>query len=225
MILTTNLLIAAPESRQLTRLAGLHQELRSQPLRAQLMPAAPTPPTQPGATDVTVDLESPLEAAADPGNILCTAEGRRYALLVAAAMPTSRVAVLNTHTFNQADFDAVGEVLLSPRQLGLLTLNGEPLRALRAAFRGEQEVVFDGPSSVTWQPLQDGAAGDCVVQNYNDHAVQVTLTVPLRPGQPAWCRDAFTGAVVAGQTSTANTSTTLDVTLPARGRVWLRSEE
>jgi hypothetical protein len=222
LIFTTNLLIASSESRQLTRLAGLTQELRSQPLRAQPMSAASTPP---GATDVTVDLESPLEVAADPGNILCTAEGRRHALLVSAQMPANRVVVLNTHTFNQADFDAVGEVLLCPRPLGLLMLNGEPLRVLRAAFRSEQDVVFDGPSCVTWQPLQDSSAGNCVVQNYNDHAVQVTLIVPLRVGQPARFRDVFTGEVVAGRNSAANTSATLDVALPARGRVWLRKDE
>lgn len=224
LILTTNLLIASSESRQLSRLAGLDQELRSQPLRAQLMPVAPPTP-QREVTDVTVDLESPLEVEASPGDILCTAEGRRHALLVSGKIPANRIALLNTHTFSQADFDAVGEVLLCPRPLGLLALNGEPLRALRAAFRSEQDVMFDGPSCVTWQPLQDSDAGNCVVQNYSEHAVQVTLTVPLRGGQPARFRDVFTGEVVAGRNSAANTSATLDVTLPARGRVWIRKEE
>ena len=98
------------------------------------------------ATDVAVDLESPLEIAdAGPADILCTAEKRRHALLATSQTAAGRIAVLNTHTFSQADFDAVGEVLLWPRPLGLLAMEGQPLQALRAAFRDPDAALFDGP--------------------------------------------------------------------------------
>jgi hypothetical protein len=202
---------------------GLNQGVRSQPFSARLMSLTPTR-AQREATDVTVDLESPLEIDANPADILCTVGKRRHALLVTSKMPRSRLAVLNTHTFSQADFDAVGEVLLCPRPLGLLAMKGQPLQALRAAFRDQDAAVFEGPSCVTFHPLGSGAES-YLIQNYLERSVQVTLTVALGAGRSARFRDAFTGQVVSCLASPLGTSTTLDVAIPARGRVWIQPEK
>ena len=135
------------------------------------------------------------------------------------------MAVLNTHTFSQSDFDAVGEVLLCPRPLGLLAMNGQPLQALRAAFRDQDAAVFQGPSCVTLHPLQGSSAESYLIQNYNKRPVQVTLTVQIRAGQSARFRDAFTRQVVSCRVSPPGTSTTLDVAIAARGRVWIQQEK
>lgn len=177
LVFTTSLLTTSPHGRKLARMAGIDPAVRSQPLRARLE-----------GTDVTVDLESPLQITAGPGDVVCTAGDRQIALLATSQSPDGRIAVLNTHTYSQLDFDAVGEVLLCPRPLGLLNISGKPLATLRAAF--DDRAQFAGPSRVTFHPLGDSS---CVVQNFNARAVRVKQSTP-----PA------------------------DLTIPPRGRVWVR---
>ena len=85
------------------------------------------------------------------------------------------VAVINTHTFSQADFDAVGEVLLCPRQLGLLELPKSWANQIRSVFNTEENTVLDAPSRVTFQQLGDGSF---VVHNYNQEKVTVEIRLP-----------------------------------------------
>lgn len=223
LILTTNLLIATQDTNALARIAGLKQVPQSQPLRVQVTSVSSPSPSE--STDVAVDLEAPLEAPASGGNIVGTSDGKRYALLIAENMSSRRVAILNTHTFSQADFDAVGEVLLCPRPLGILALAGEPLLTLRAAFRGDNDAVFEGPSCVTWHPLTGINGGNHVVQNFNDHDVQVKLTLPWPAGRAVHISDEFAGQHVDNEKSAHNTRATVSVTVPARGRVWLSNNE
>jgi hypothetical protein len=225
LILTTSLLSVSPQASEFARMLGLGQEeVKSQPFSARLMSLSPTT-AQREATDVTVDLESPLEIDAGPSDILCTVGDKRQALLVTSKKPASRIALLNTHTFSQADFDAAGEVLLCPRPLGLLAMKGQPLQALRAAFRDQDAAVFEGPSCVTLHPLRGSGAENYLIQNYNERPVQVTLTVQIRAGQSARFRDVFTSQVVSNRDSASETSTKLDVAIPARGRVWIQPEK
>jgi hypothetical protein len=196
LIFTTNLLTTSPHGRKLARMAGIDPDLRSEPLRAKLE-----------GTDVTVDLESMLQITAGPGDVLCTAGERRIALLATSQSPGGRIAVLNTHTYSQQDFDAVGEVLLCPRPLGLLNISGKPLATLRAAF--DDRVRFAGPSRVTLHPLGDGS---CVVQNFNAKAVQVTLRMP----PDGRLIDAFSGSPIVKPVR--------GLTIPPRGRVWVRND-
>ncbi len=165
LILTTNLLIARPQGRTLASVVGIDPDLTSAPLRAAYR-------TETGA--VEIDLEAPIEVTPQAGDVVC-ADGMRQLLLLRTA---GNVSLLNTHTYSQADFDAVGEVLLCPRPLGLLSLDEPALTAFRTAFAGGKPPAFDGPACITYHPFVDASQGDCVLQNFNDRAVEVSLALP-----------------------------------------------
>jgi len=211
LILTTSLLVASPDGRELARIAGVSHNVRSEPVRAQL--------TNESGANVTVDLESPIEVEASPEDILCTFGGRKVALLASRQTPQGRVVLLNTHTYNQADFDAVGEVLLCPRPLGLLEMQNPALSILRDAFGS---AAFDGPGCVTYHPFGSFASGTCVIQNFNDEAVNVTLTLPIQEGKPSQFVEAFSGKPIPVRSARSKNNIALDLPIAARGRVWVR---
>ncbi len=209
LIVTTNLLITWPEGRNLASAVGVDPDFTSAPLRAAYH-------TESG--EVEIDLESPIEVTSRAGDVVCR-DGTRQLLLLRTA---GNVSLLNTHTYSQADFDAVGEVLLCPRPLGLLSLTEPALTAFRMAFDAGRRPAFEGPASVTYHPFADAGPGECVLQNFNDEAVDIRLTVPAdRIG----LIDRFSGAPITTRASRVNEAVRLTFTLPARDRVWIRSTE
>jgi len=186
LIVTTNLLIAWPQGRELASAVGIDPDFVSAPLRA-------TYRTEDG--DVEMDLEAAIEVAPRKGDVVC-ADGARQLLLLRTA---GNISLLNTHTYSQADFDAVGEVLLCPRPLGLLSLDEPALTSFRTAFAGAKPPTFKGPACVTYHPFADASQGDCVLQNFNDRAVEVGLTLP-------------------------DDEVRRTFTIPPRDRVWIASE-
>jgi hypothetical protein len=180
-----------------------------------------------------VDIESPIKALPGLAAIRCSAAGKELVLLTRnTPVSGGSMALLNTHTFNQADFDAVGEVLLCPRRLGLQDLPEPALTALRAAFhprkararaalhgRNQTVPVFSGPGSVCFHPL----AGDqvsFVVQNFNDQAVDVQIQMGM-PGQKAsQFRELFSGQAV--RTEASDGQIVLTLSIPARDRSWVQ---
>lgn len=121
----------------------------------------------------------------------------------------SAIYVLNSHTYAQEDFDAVGEVLLAPQPLGLLALPEPWLRELRLAF-DPATPLREAPARVTCQPL--GEEG-WYIQNYAAIPALVSLQI-LTPGMTVY--DGHTGARIGA------TPGTFQQTLPARGRWWVR---
>jgi len=204
-IFTTNLLITSPDDDKLARMLGIGTEIQSKPIRAQLT-----------NTNVTVDLESPIEGKAGDGNIVCTSGGKQLALLTVSETQQGRVALLNTHTYSQADFDAAGEVLLCPKPLGLLEINGPELTALRRAFG---VTSFDGPACVTYHPFETGG---CVIQNFNDEAANVTVSPKIEKSQSVKFIDAFSGNPLPVRSTGAGNRAALSISIPARSRVWIR---
>lgn len=81
--------------------------------------------------------------------------------------------VLNVHTYSQADFDAVGEVLLSPRPLGILELPDEWTNKIRQVFNEDLKVEMKATSRVTMQPLSNG---ELIIHNYNKEPVEVRVS-------------------------------------------------
>ncbi len=207
LIVTTNLLLAWPEGRELAAAVHVDPDFTSAPMRAV---------HRTGTGDIDIDLEAPIEVTPEPGDVVC-ADGARQLLLLRTA---GNVSLLNTHTYSQADFDAVGEVLLCPRPLGLLDLDGPALTAFRMAFTGGKRPAFEGPASVTWHPFAETDAVDGVLQNFNDGAVEVTLTVP--PDRMHRI-DRFSGMPLRTRADRVNGAVRLTFTLPARDRIWIAS--
>ncbi|MCH7557910.1 MAG: hypothetical protein IIB56_10695, partial [Planctomycetes bacterium] len=234
LIITTSLLIALPDADELARIVGVSPNIQSKPIRARLMSLSPK--TQKlEKTNIMIDLESPIGAKAGPADILCTAGGKQLALLTMTETANGGIALLNTHTYNQADFDAVGEVLLCPRPLGLLDMEGPALSALRDVFgnRAITEIdttiipksrapVLDGPSCVTFHPFYPYSDASCVIQNFNDEVVNVTVTIQIQENKLNQFIDVFTGKPIPTRAAKSKSVISLDLLIPARGRVWVR---
>jgi hypothetical protein len=212
IIFTTNLLIASPYGNKLARMVGVGPDIQSKPKRARLIQES-------GKANVTIDLESPIEGKAVSGNIVCTSGDKQLALLIVSKTPLGRIALLNTHTYSQADFDAVGEVLLCPRPLGLLEMNGPTLSLLREAFGG---TAFEGPSCVTYHPFDPDGSDSCVIQNFNDKTVNITVTVNIQKDKSNKFVDAFSDKPIGVHSTGSGNRVALNVPIPARGRVWIR---
>lgn len=231
LIVTTSLLIALSKSNELARLVGVVPNLKSDPIRVSLTDAS-TETKGRESTAVMIDLESPIKAR--PGDVTCVAGGQQILFLRTAATPSGSISLLNTHTYSQADFDAVGEVLLCPRPLGLLTMHGPALSALRSVFHNHsitesnqanhdrfRTPAFHGRSCVTFHPFYPGGDGSCVIQNFNASAVSVSVTTPIQEGKPGRFVERFAAKPVAARAESKGT-VVLDILVPARGRVWIQ---
>lgn len=114
--------------------------------------------------------------------------------------------VINTHTFSQKDFDAVGEVLLCPRQIGLLELPLNWANIVRNAFQDENLPLLKAPSRVTMQQLADGSL---VIHNYNQKETAIAISLP----EGKKYSDGFTGKPVQPNKET--------LALAPRSRIWI----
>ncbi len=220
VIVTTSLLLTLPEGGRLARMLGVDPTLRSSSTRAAC--AGQT------SEGTTVDLESPL-AADRPDDIACSSEGRSLLLFRTVPAARGRLSLLNTHTYSQAAFDAVGEVLLSPRRLGLLTLGGPPLDGLRAAFRDAGGPSLAGPSCVTVHPfsesLKNGNDGafDARGSEFRLQAGQDRVNAELQTGPDLPFFDSTLGAVGFVVQNFNDQDVTVTVTAPLGKHTELRA--
>jgi hypothetical protein len=118
------------------------------------------------------------------------------------------IVVLNSHTFSQKDFEAAGEHLLCPRQIGLLELPESWVNTIRFAFYAEGEPVIDAPSRVTFQNLSDESY---IIQNYNQETISLHIMLP----RPADYKDDFTGTMISANRKN------IEVEMKPRSRIWL----
>ncbi len=233
MVVTTGLLLASAHRDELLRMLDIHSPIESQPARATLVHFSPQAQND-STTEVIVDIEAPIEASTGPQDLVCSVNGKRVVLLrtVRNTAPGS-MTLLNTHTFNQADFDAVGEVLLCPRRLGLLDLPESSLSLLRRAFSGPGSTEHDlmdlhdpnlptlaGPGGVTFHPFASDKT-PCFVQNFNAYAVDVVVTMAAPPGTAGPFQDLLADRPIRSRVS--GTRVELAFRIPPRDRVWLQS--
>jgi hypothetical protein len=120
--------------------------------------------------------------------------------------------VINTHTFSQEDFDAVGEVLLCPRQTGLLELPKPWINTIRSAFHSEEEPVLDAPSRVVMQKLSNQSF---IIHNYNaeNETVNILLT------READYIDGFSGKPIPSE------GKNIRLEMTPRSNIWLRMKD
>ncbi len=118
----------------------------------------------------TLDLETEIEIQ-DATKIL-TAMVNGNAVPFLTRSKNEQIFVLNSHTFSDEDFEAVGEVLLSPRLLGLLDLPESWVGTVRGVFNVNLNIQLDAPSRITMQPLKNG---DIIIHNYNKEKIDLVL--------------------------------------------------
>jgi len=202
LIFTTGFLAHAKDGQRLAEIAGIRWPLVSTPLVAEeIIVEGETEHIKYG-----LDLESVVQLTDGNAKLSASHHSDKIPFLVASA----QIFTLNTHTFSQADFDAVGEVLLCPRPLGLLEIPENWANTLRDQFLTPLGIGFYAPTRVTLQPYGDSG---WVIHNYNRETVHVDLsTAGLENGM---IEDRFSGEqfqIYQGHVS---------LKIPPRSRVWL----
>lgn len=205
VIVTTGLLSEATGGDRLARLAGLGNVPTITPLRTETVRSAVEMAVPRG-----LDLGGYLDV--DTAEVLLEAlvEGHPVPYLTTQRAGEGQISVLNIHMFTQEDFDVVNEVLLPPRNLGLLDIPQAWANTLRQHFGGGGEVLTDAPTRVTIQPMGDAG---WFIQNYNNTPAQITLggeDTPLGA-----LRDGFSGEPLLQKGNIMQRS------IPARSRLWV----
>ena len=118
--------------------------------------------------------------------------------------------VINPHTFSQQDFDAVGEVLLCPRQIGLLELPRPWVNTIREAFSSKERPVLDAPSRISMQHLSDDSF---VLHNYN----QETAVLNLQLTKEGSFIDGFSGKPIPSN------GKNMHLDMAPRSRIWVKT--
>ena len=204
IIMTVGFLSKVNDEGKLAALAGLKKPV-GQPFSTDKIvsdgnPVILTRPLEMEANIETVDADVLLEAISGD---------RRIPFLTKSK--SGNIYVLNTHTFSEADFEAVGEVLLCPRQLGLLDLPQTWANSVRDVFNYDLNIRLDAPSRVAMQTLSNG---DIVIHNYNQSAVDIHLSGTDFSG----FSDGFENA------RPEISKNVLSLNLGPRSRVWLRKD-
>jgi hypothetical protein len=204
LVLTAGFLGAMKErdhGAELARIAGLQQPPAPSPVNARVL-------RWQGGRQV---IQPPLRLHGEllPSTATTLIEADEHPFLTLHTVRRSHVWVLNSHTYSQDDFDAVGEVLLPPTPLGLLEIPAECTALLRQAFLGHQGLVLQGPTRVTLQPLHDKG---WLLQNYNAETVSLKLQFPEHV---QGLRN-----VLNGETYTLQAGN-LGLQLPPRSRIWI----
>ena len=204
VIVTPGFLARLPEAAELTGVGSVQLA----PVRAEaVLLNGEAVPVQHG-----LDLAALLEPGDAEVLLEALVDSKPVPFLTRRRFQNSGLYVLNCHTFSQADFDAVGEVLLAPRELGLLELPQGATDLLRAVFLEPLGLALDAPTRVCLQPFGEQ---EFFVQNYNETPVTAILRAPATVDGGTW-HNQLTGAEVP--VSDGN----LLIELDARGRCWLK---
>ncbi len=203
VIMTTGFL-SVMNSKKLNQLAGFEHPVKSNPVRAEFITFNDVPQiVQEGLL-----LES--DAATKDAKAIITANYKNETIPF-FTQNQNNIFVLNSHTFSQADFDAVGEVLLCPRDLGLLYLPPNAISSLRNSIIGKLGMEMQAPTRVTLQPV--GKSG-WFLQNYNEEPVIIKLKIENKSDS---FKNVFTGENIA-----INKDGFATIIIPKRSRIWVQ---
>jgi len=116
----------------------------------------------------------PAQIYASSAQLILVGENRKKGLpfLTKKVHPSAgKVFVLNVHTFAEADFKAINEVLLAPKPIPWLDLPEEWLNVVRELFLDSLKISFKGEGRISLHQFGD----EFVICNFNDHDVKVDL--------------------------------------------------
>lgn len=164
IIMTAGFLAQVDDKGVLSKLAGLNKPTIDPFKTSQLL-----------VEGNSIEPELPLELEArlsvsEAETLLSVVENK---VSIPYLTENNNIYVLNSHTFSQADFDAVGEVLLSPKPLGILEVPDEWANVIRRIFNHQLPYEMQAPSRVTSQPLSNG---DVIIHNYKKEPVEIQLS-------------------------------------------------
>jgi len=199
-IMTTGFLANAKDGEKLAQLAGIKWPLHP------VQTSTGTIISEGNPVKLKFPLNMDFQIIPDGASTLLQASSQHPFLI---QNKNKNIYVLNTHTFSQKDFDAVGEVLLCPRQIGLLELPKTWMNTIRSAFHTENEPVLDAPSRVTLQQLSDHSL---VIHNYNQENTVVVIQLSLAEAFV----DGFSGKPILIE------GKEIKLVMTPRSRIWIR---
>jgi len=205
LIFTTGFLANAKDGERLAEIAGISWPIEVSPVAAEQIIVE----GEAESILYGLDLESDIELTGGKAKLLALHNKRKIPFLVAG----ENTFTMNVHTFSQADFDKVGEVLLCPRPLGLLEIPMSWASTLRSVFLSPMGIEFNAPTRLSLQPY--GTSG-WVIHNYKREAVSINLSAEGLGNSIV--EDKF-----SGQTQQANDGH-IKIELAPRSRVWLEVE-
>jgi hypothetical protein len=204
LVFTSGFLAHAADGERLAEMAGINWPLVPSPLTAgQIMVEG-----NPEKITYGLNLESNIQPT--EGKVKLAA--RHQADDIPFLVGRENIFILNSHTFSQADFDAVGEVLLCPRPLGLLEIPQTWANTLRDVFLAAFGYDFNAPARVTLQPYGDAG---WLIHNYNRETVHIDLGA-----------DGFKNGITKDKCSGKQVEIQegrVTMEIPPRSRIWLET--
>jgi len=207
IVFTTGFLANASNGKQIAELAGIEYPFEVTPIKAEKVILE----------GVAQEIKFGLDLEGMP--VLTTGKSLLNAVFNSEEIPffikykqeSGTVFTLNSHTFSQADFDAVGEVLLCPKQLGLLEIPDAWANTIRNEINKSLNFQLNAPTRVVVQPIGDSA---WMFHNYNQSKKDIVFI--QNNLSETRLINGFTGEVLS------TNGDTLKLSLQPRSRVWVK---
>ncbi|KAA3616309.1 MAG: hypothetical protein DWQ05_11255 [Calditrichaeota bacterium] len=210
LIFTTGFLANAPNGEKLAEMAGITWPFKSTPFNSPILLESGNRKEIKHGLDLEANIKSTTAQT-----LLAVQHGfEKIPFLTEQKFGENSVYILNVHTFSQADFDKVKEVLLCPKPLGLLEIPQSWANTFRGVFNQKSKVQLDAPSRICLQPLGENG---WVIHNYNQSKTEFTLQAESAAGQ-SW-RNGFTGETITPDNGI------FKYELPPRSRMWIKRDK
>ena len=207
IVFTTGFLANARNGEQIAELAGVEYPVKVTPINADGI-------INNGIYETVLhglDLEGTPILTNGKSLLNAVFDSKQIPFFIKHEHETGTVFTLNSHTFSQADFDAVGEVLLCPKPLGLLEipevwaniLRNEIIKPLNFELLASTRIVVQPTGNAAW-----------MFHNYNQVKKDFVF---VKPGlSETQLINGFTGDVLP------TNGDTLKLSLQARSRMWVK---
>lgn len=208
IIFTTGFLANATDGEKLAELAGLKYPIVVKPLKAENIIVDKKSISLKNG----LNMEGKLVLAGGQSLLNAKVGSSNIPFLIKSKINNSSIFTLNSHTFSQADFDRVGEVLLCPKPLGLLEIPKQWSNTIRESFTSNLGFSLDAPTRIVVQPL--GNSG-WVFHNYNKEKETFTFTSSKINNMKLV--NGFTGEIINADNGE------LTLTMEPRSRIWIKN--
>jgi hypothetical protein len=207
IVFTSGFLANAKNAEKLAELAGIKYPVEIKPGKADHILVEGV------ETEILhgLDFEAELELTSGRSLLGAIANLKEIPFFVKSVSGNGKVYTLNTHTFSQADFDAVGEVLLCPKPLGLLEIPKGWANIFHNEINSNLDFELNAPTRICVQPLGDSA---WLFHNYNKTQTEFTFSKPGLSNTKLI--NAFTGEEIK------TVGDELKLNLQPRTRVWVK---
>ncbi|MBT3382934.1 MAG: hypothetical protein HN778_08480 [Prolixibacteraceae bacterium] len=207
MVFTTGFLANTENGKQIAELAGVEYPIEVAPIKADGI-------INNGIYETVLhglDLEGTPVLTNGKSLLNAVADSKQIPFFIKSEYKTGTVFTLNSHTFSQVDFDAVGEVLLCPKPLGLLEIPETWSNIVRNEIVKPLNFELLAPTRIVVQPTGNSA---WMFHNYNQAKKDfVFVKTGLSETQLI---NGFTGDILP------TNGDTLKLSLQARSRMWVK---